>query len=320
MMEALWFILLLHAIPPSPAGGGYLDLSGNSFYFAQDSPALDALLKDEWTIEMWIYIESYPPIPEEPESEGGKIVRWRENFSPIMLKPLSFAFLLGMLKDPLPTLKGWECHLYMLIYFPDDDGEPTWFMTSIAQNGELIDPKFFQGPIMELEKWHHVAVQLLGGRIYLYFDGFLDSSEVLDRRWKPRIFDSKRRLFIGMPPEGEVSELMEIVRIPSRGVLYPFEGAIDELRISDVARYRGRRIEVPVGRFERDAHTLALWHFDEPPGSLRYEDSSGNGNALFSSRLLPISPKGEKPVIWGEMKGDHPVGFRKLGQPSNPKG
>lgn len=53
-----------------------------------------------------------------------------------------------------------------------------------------------------------------------------------------------------------------------------YSGVIDELRVSDVPRY----IEsfTPERRFERDEHTVALYHFDEGSGDV-LKDSSGNG-------------------------------------------
>lgn len=51
------------------------------------------------------------------------------------------------------------------------------------------------------------------------------------------------------------------------------DGFIDEVRISDVARYRGDFRPQP--RFETDEHTLALYHFSEGAGETLH-DSSGN--------------------------------------------
>ena len=56
----------------------------------------------------------------------------------------------------------------------------------------------------------------------------------------------------------------------------PFDGIIREVRISNSARYT--KDFAPAKRFENDAHTLALYYFDEGSGtSLR--DSSGNGHS-----------------------------------------
>jgi serine/threonine protein kinase len=54
-----------------------------------------------------------------------------------------------------------------------------------------------------------------------------------------------------------------------------FVGIIDEIRISKVARYKENF--TPITRYEPDADTLALYHFDEGSGDL-LKDSSGNNH------------------------------------------
>ena len=53
----------------------------------------------------------------------------------------------------------------------------------------------------------------------------------------------------------------------------PYNGIIDELRISKFARYTADY--TPQLRLEADEHTLALYHFDEGAGDV-LADSSGN--------------------------------------------
>lgn len=53
-------------------------------------------------------------------------------------------------------------------------------------------------------------------------------------------------------------------------------GHVDELRISDVARYT-EQFAPPLCQFTPDEHTMGLWHFDEGSGSTIF-DSSLNGN------------------------------------------
>lgn len=53
-----------------------------------------------------------------------------------------------------------------------------------------------------------------------------------------------------------------------------FQGIIDEVRVSTVARYAHNF--VPQDRFETDDYTFALYHFDEGQGD-KLIDSSGNG-------------------------------------------
>jgi len=84
-----------------------------------------------------------------------------------------------------------------------------------------------------------------------------------------------------------------------------FKGYIDEVRISDVARYVGVRYEVPKGRFEADEHTISLWHFDEGPESIRYIDASGNGYTLWRNGFFEIDPEDKVTTIWGKLKRGH---------------
>lgn len=57
-------------------------------------------------------------------------------------------------------------------------------------------------------------------------------------------------------------------------------GAIDEVRISDVARYSGATYSIPTAPFACDAHTRALWHFDEYEGATVFHDACGTDNVL----------------------------------------
>jgi len=54
-----------------------------------------------------------------------------------------------------------------------------------------------------------------------------------------------------------------------------FKGIIDEVRISNIARYT--KDFTPAKRFKTDKNTMALYHFDEAKGDV-LKDSSGNGH------------------------------------------
>jgi hypothetical protein len=56
---------------------------------------------------------------------------------------------------------------------------------------------------------------------------------------------------------------------------FPFHGIIDEVRISNIARYD--KDYIPTKRFTTDENTLALYHFDSGTGTV-LKDSSGNGH------------------------------------------
>jgi hypothetical protein len=59
----------------------------------------------------------------------------------------------------------------------------------------------------------------------------------------------------------------------------PFQGRIDEVRISDIVRYDSL-YTVPESDFIVDDNTRALWHFNESLGSTSFNDCTKNGNNL----------------------------------------
>jgi Concanavalin A-like lectin/glucanases superfamily len=59
----------------------------------------------------------------------------------------------------------------------------------------------------------------------------------------------------------------------------PFLGYLDEVRVSNTARYSASSFTPSSTPFTTDANTLSLWHFDEPLGA-SFSDASGNGNSL----------------------------------------
>lgn len=84
------------------------------------------------------------------------------------------------------------------------------------------------------------------------------------------------------------------------------EGYIDEVRISRGAPY-GDKIGAEIHsrrRFRADGQTIALWHFEEGPGSHIYEDSSGNGYTLRAGGSLAtaVHPHDKLATTWGSLK------------------
>jgi serine/threonine-protein kinase len=103
---------------------------------------------------------------------------------------------------------------------------------------------------------------------------------------------SKMRVFVNGKPQGqplEVTSKHQASKLPfviggdpttasddpELRLQSPFRGYIDEVRISQVARYDGDF--TPVARFEADRDTVALYHFDEGSGVVAH-DSSANGH------------------------------------------
>ena len=100
--------------------------------------------------------------------------------------------------------------------------------------------------------WHHIAGVFYRdtGKISIYLNG--------QRLTGPSLIGT------ALSPSGEA------LRAGSS-----FNGALDEVRISDVARYTGETYTKPTSPFACDEHTRALWHFDEFQGGTRFRDSCG---------------------------------------------
>jgi uncharacterized repeat protein (TIGR02543 family) len=107
--------------------------------------------------------------------------------------------------------------------------------------------------------WHHVALVGNNTQIYLYVDGVRRNTMSLTGN-------------LGAVPSVQVS---------AASLMNPYEffaGRIDEVRISNVARYTSDTYTYPLqAPFTADANTLALWHFDEGSGTTT-ADVSGNNH------------------------------------------
>jgi serine/threonine protein kinase len=94
------------------------------------------------------------------------------------------------------------------------------------------------------------------------------------------------RLTVQEPYTGEL-ELDSLRQIGDSS----FDGFMDEVRISNVARYAKDFLPPPLDeRFEPDEHTVALYHFDEPSGEVAI-DSSGAGRhgSIVGGERLDVS-------------------------------
>jgi hypothetical protein len=106
------------------------------------------------------------------------------------------------------------------------------------------------------DSWAHVALSHDGKRVRFYVNGSLQHSADFRERMKP----SRSPLYIGRAPQARYSY---------------FTGAIDEVRVSNVARYT-RGFSPP--RFHKeDSKTVLLLRFDMLRGKL-FPDSSDHGH------------------------------------------
>jgi hypothetical protein len=114
-------------------------------------------------------------------------------------------------------------------------------------------------PMLEAGRWHHGAGVFDGKQVRLYIDGELVGTAERSGRRRTNGFP----LQIGADVDGQ--------GMATSG----FDGRIDEVRLSNVARYEGDRFE-PVRRFEADASTLMLLHMEGATGAWLC-DASGRG-------------------------------------------
>lgn len=89
-----------------------------------------------------------------------------------------------------------------------------------------------------------------------------------------------------MPPAGKLS-----IGGAYFTVSYNWGFAWDEIRVSRNARYSAA-FTPPIQAFQPDTNTVALWHFDEPPGSTTFADASGHQNTLTSVNGSMTAPLG----------------------------
>ncbi|MDE0481581.1 MAG: LamG domain-containing protein [Candidatus Poribacteria bacterium] len=87
-----------------------------------------------------------------------------------------------------------------------------------------------------------------------------------------------------------------------KGENLKLRGYIDEVRISNIVRYKGPEWKVPKGKFRIDEHTISLWHFDEAPWSGRFKDETENGYDLWRSGAMPVEAQSKLTTTSGKLK------------------
>ena len=170
------------------------------------------------------------------------------------------------------------------------------------------------GSNVEVEKnqWNYLAIIFKDGAFnFAYNNRILQSRFPLVDRVAAEV-RRKRKDFFG----GGYDE--DVFAINQDGIMLSqttrFHGEVDTIRFSNIARYdmpaeRGVYPFEPPHRFVSDAHTLALWNFDEPAGTDRFQDTSGNGKTLIgmngatTSGALAVNPtRTSLTSTWGQIK------------------
>jgi len=111
----------------------------------------------------------------------------------------------------------------------------------------------------EWDQWTHVAMTYDGHALRFFTNGRLSG----ETEYEGAVSTNRFPLYVGADPDrnGQPNSF--------------FTGAIDEVRLSDTARYVGAF--EPKRVFDRDEHTRLLMHFDTMLGGV-FPDDSGRGN------------------------------------------
>ena len=241
--------------PPSPAGGNYLELDGVDDYAVLDFQTFGILLPegtDEFTVEAWIY-------PTTPPADD------------IHAMILSQQVRMDVVND---VHEGWE-GVRNTIEWQKGDVFLRIQAHVVMKKGRLSAtphcPK-----ALSLNQWHHIAFQSNGHQITTIVNNWTHSS----RRNRTFAHDLSS---IERPKDFTLGGFGEKIGSTSHEHFWgAFAGYIDEVRISTVARYDVDKDGfTPRRKFENDAKTVALWHFDEPGGTRKFSDASGNAHHLM---------------------------------------
>jgi serine/threonine protein kinase/formylglycine-generating enzyme required for sulfatase activity len=180
-------------------------------------------------------------------------------------KPLTLeAWVLGdseVADNSLKTILGWGggASLNRVAKLP-------WYLFyGYGPQGE--EGKSEAGVASESRRLHHVAGVWDGAALRTFVDGKPGGAQPVGQLFQAlRDNDALKDHFCisaAIPPEAGANR--------RKGEF--FKGFIDEVRVSQTARYSGEF--TPSRRFEPDADTLALFHFDEGSGT-EVRDDSGN--------------------------------------------
>jgi hypothetical protein len=269
ILKALFLCLIAfqQAIAQKPPAG-VLALRPEGYAIADYPDVFDNAEEDGITIEAWFLLTDTPKDWE----------RWV-----LFAKPGSYEVIIrgrdlgSGLEQRLPE---GTVYVAYITYTHCSPKRASW-------GGHLLEfpPKKFP-----LNRWIHIAFHIRENTRSVFFDGQSVGSGGMDlpmsRSDSPLLIGGSKSMEIngGYPWGDGYSSL---------------KGWIDEIRISNKLR---KDLIKPPKRFQADAHTIALWHFDEGPGAVRYADASGNGYTLFASGTLAVEAQGKLATTWGNLK------------------
>lgn len=120
--------------------------------------------------------------------------------------------------------------------------------------------EIFSQTQVSLNTWYHLAAIYDGQEMRLYLNGVLESSKSVTANvsWS----ENYKRTDIGDSPSDTHAEMS-------------FNGIIDEVRISDIARYGGE--------FTPDINTILYWQFNDGNGTSCIDESGRNHNGTIQN-------------------------------------
>ncbi|MDE0300658.1 MAG: hypothetical protein OXN17_18635 [Candidatus Poribacteria bacterium] len=260
-------------------------------YFYADYPGVfDDPESEGITVEAWIYLTDQPKDGNYRDTKEG---RWI-----VLAKPGSYHVTITGRDLGSPARRDDQEGLTYMWFSIERAVGNSW---GAAGSGVPIAPEEFP-----LRRWVHVAHQIVVQHDEVHNIQFYGSVPCYDRKCREgtrRRFMGRENtpLVIGGPAPVTLNDIWEWdKRFES------MEGYIDEVRVSKGARYGeeiGEEIR-PRRRLRADERTLALWRFDEGPGSRTYQDSSGNGYTLFAGGSLAtaVDSRGKLATTWGSLK------------------
>ena len=269
--------------PASPAGGNYLVLNGVDDYAVLDFETFGRLLTngtETFTVEAWVY----PTTPPDKDTMGMilhqqvRMLIVNDEFQPF-LNNLTNALNIEHPKGDLILLMG----AYI-------DGKPGWTLP-------------FPIPL-EPNQWHHIAYQSKGDQITMIVNDFVKTTQ----NGQPLGHNAH---IPSLPQDFVLGGFGKTIRrlVKEEQFFGSFTGYIDEVRISTETRYDvGKKGFMPRERFKKDAKTVALWHFDEPGGTVEFSDASGNAHHLVGEGgavtgiPLAVEAEGKLATTWGRLK------------------
>jgi hypothetical protein len=117
----------------------------------------------------------------------------------------------------------------------------------------------YTGTALQAGQWYHVGFTYASGSARAFVNGAISNSTT-----------------VGTLTQGPN---LRVGGFPGYGF---FNGTIDELRFSNIARYNGT-YSVPSAPFVADGNTTLLWSFDEGSGQTVADESSSNNNGTLGS-------------------------------------